>query len=242
MSGTLREVARETAAVYRVRTERVEPNKPMRRTQWPTLVLASQDAKHRAVVEEVSRCLARGQPVLVGTRSVQASELLSDALRAAGIVHRVLNALQTADEADLIARAGKPRAVTVATNMAGRGTDIPLDPKLIERGGLHVVLTEWHESSRIDRQLFGRCARQGDPGSCRAIVSLEDEIIQRHGPGVARWVAHRWPTGVPPQWAIRLLRNRVQAMAERVNAAQRRATMQHDRQMHTQLAFSGIAE
>jgi preprotein translocase subunit SecA len=242
MSGTLREVARETAAVYGVRTLRVEPNKPMRRTQWPTLLVASQAAKHQAVVEEVERCLARGQPVLVGTRSVQASQSVSEALRAAGIPNRVLNALQTADEADLIARAGKARAVTVATNMAGRGTDIPLDPALIEHGGLHVVLTEWHESSRIDRQLFGRCARQGDPGSCRAIVSLDDEIIQRHGAGVARWVARRWPAGVTPQWAIRLLRNRVQAMAERVNAAQRRATMQHDRQMQTQLAFSGIAE
>jgi preprotein translocase subunit SecA len=242
MSGTLREVARETAAVYRVGTDRVEPNKPMRRTEWPTVLTATQQAKHQAVVEEVARCLARGQPVLVGTRSVQASKSVSDALAAAKIVHRVLNALQTADEADLIARAGKRRAVTVATNMAGRGTDIPLDPALVERGGLHVILTEWHESARIDRQLFGRCARQGDPGSCRAIVSLEDEIIQRHGAGVARWVAHRWPVGSPPRWAVRLLRNRVQAMAERVNAAQRRATMQHDRLMQTQLAFSGTAE
>jgi preprotein translocase subunit SecA len=242
MSGTLKEVARETAVVYRVRTDRVEPNKPMRRTEWPTLLTATQDAKHQAVVEEVARCLARGQPVLVGTRSVQASKAVSAALAAAKITHRVLNALQTADEADLIARAGKPRAVTVATNMAGRGTDIPVDPALIERGGLHVILTEWHESARIDRQLFGRCARQGDPGSCRAIVSLDDEIIQRHGEGVARWVARRWPVGAPPQWAIRLLRNRVQAMAERVNAAQRRATMQQDRLMQLQLAFSGTAE
>ncbi len=242
MSGTLREVARETAVVYRVRTDRVEPNKPMRRTEWPTLLTASQDAKHQAVVEEVVRCLGRGQPVLVGTRSVQASKAVSEALAAAKIVHRVLNALQTANEADLIARAGKPRAVTVATNMAGRGTDIPVDPALIEHGGLHVILTEWHESARIDRQLFGRCARQGDPGSCRAIVSLEDEIIQRHGEGVARWVAGRWPVGAPPQWAVRLLRNRVQAMAERVNAAQRRATMQQDRLMQIQLAFSGTAE
>jgi preprotein translocase subunit SecA len=242
MSGTLREVARETAVVYRVRTDRVEPNKPMRRTEWPTLLTATQEAKQQAVVEEVARCLARGQPVLVGTRSVQASKAVSVALAAAKITHRVLNALQTADEADLIARAGKPRAVTVATNMAGRGTDIPVDPALIERGGLHVILTEWHESARIDRQLFGRCARQGDPGSCRAIVSLDDEIIQRHGEGVARWVARRWPVGTVPQWGIRLLRNRVQAMAERVNAAQRRATMQQDRLMQIQLAFSGTAE
>ncbi len=242
MSGTLREVARETAAVYRVRTERVEPNKPMRRTEWPTLLTASREAKHQAVVEEVARCLARGQPVLVGTRSVEASQSVSDALRSAGIAHRVLNALQNADEAELIARAGTPRAVTVATNMAGRGTDIPLDPVVIERGGLHVVLTEWHESARIDRQLFGRCARQGDPGSCRAIVALDDEIIQRHSPGVAAWVARRWADRVPPQWVVRLLRHRVQAVAERVNAAQRRATMRQDRLMQAQLAFSGTAE
>ena len=242
MSGTLREVAREAAAVYRVRTLRVEPNKPMHRAEWPTLLTASQAAKHQAVVEEIARCLARGQPVLVGTRSVQASQAVSSALESAGISHRVLNALQTADEAALIARAGTPGAVTVATNMAGRGTDIPLDPAVIEHGGLHVVLTEWHESARIDRQLFGRCARQGDPGSCRAIVSLEDEIIQRHSPRIARWIAQRWPAGEPPQGAVRLLRVRVQAMAERVNAAQRRATMAHDRQMQRQLAFSGVAE
>jgi len=242
MSGTLREVARETAAVYRVRTDRVEPNKPMRRTTWPALLTTGREAKHRAVVEEVKRCLERGQPVLVGTRSVEASQQVSEALSAAGIAHRVLNALQTAGEAALIARAGAPGAVTVATNMAGRGTDIPVDPRLIERGGLHVLLTEWHESARIDRQLFGRCARQGDPGSCRAIVALDDEIIERHSARVARWVAQRWPTGDPPQWAIRLLRNRVQAMAERVNAAQRRATIEQDRHMQRQLAFSGTGE
>jgi len=242
MSGTLREVTRETAAVYRVHTERVEPYRPMRRSTWPTLLLESEEAKHRAVVAEVQRCLARGQPVLVGTRSVKASHAVSKALTAVGITHRVLNALQNADEADLVARAGAPGAVTVATNMAGRGTDIPLGPGVVERGGLHVVLTEWHESARIDRQLFGRCARQGDPGSCRAIVSLEDEIIQRHSPSVARWVQRRWPGGTPPQWAIRLLRNRVQAMAERVNAAQRRATTERDRQMQAQLAFSGTGE
>ena len=242
MSGTLREVARETAAVYRVRTERVEPHRRMRRFAYPTYLLPSVEAKQRAVVGEVSDCLARGQPVLVGTRSVHASQTLSLALSRAGIDHRVLNALQNADEAELIARAGTPGAVTVATNMAGRGTDIPLHPSVIERGGLHVILTEWHESPRIDRQLFGRCARQGDPGSCRAIVSLEDEIIERHAPETARWVARRWPEHKPPQWIIRWLRHRVQNTAERVNAAQRRATTQRDRQMQAQLAFSGVGE
>jgi preprotein translocase subunit SecA len=242
MSGTLREVARETAAVYRARTERVEPHRPLRRRVYPTSLTASEEAKRRAVVAEVGACLKRGQPVLVGTRSVSASQALSAALSSAGIEHRVLNALQNKDEAELVARAGAPGAVTVATNMAGRGTDIPLHPTVIERGGLHVILTEWHESARIDRQLFGRCARQGDPGSCRAIVSLQDEIIERHAAETARWIARRWPAGEPPQWVIRLLRHRVQAKAERVNAAQRRATTERDRQMQTQLAFSGVAE
>ena len=242
MSGTLREVAGEIAAVYRVSTQRVEPHRPVRRVMWPSLLLASEAEKHRAVVAEVSQCLARNQPALVGTRSVQASVAVSNALTAAGIPHRVLNALQNADEADLVARAGQPGAVTVATNMAGRGTDIPVDPAVIANGGLHVVLTEWHESARIDRQLFGRCARQGDPGSCRAIVSLEDEIIQRHGSITARWLARRWVGQAPPEWAVRLLRQRVQANAGRENEAQRRATLLQDRQMQTQLAFSGMAE
>jgi preprotein translocase subunit SecA len=126
--------------------------------------------------------------------------------------------------------------------MAGRGTDIPVDPAVIANGGLHVVLTEWHESARIDRQLFGRCARQGDPGSCRTIVSLQDEIIQRHGSIMARWVARRWAGQAPPEWAVRLLRQRVQANAGRENEAQRRATLLQDRQMQAQLAFSGTAE
>jgi preprotein translocase subunit SecA len=242
MSGTLREVAGEIAAVYRVSTQRVEPHRAVRRAMWPSLLLASEEEKHRAVVAEVSRCLARNQPVLVGTRSVQASVAVSNALTAAGIPHRVLNALQNSDEADLVARAGQPGAVTVATNMAGRGTDIPVDPAVIANGGLHVVLTEWHESARIDRQLFGRCARQGDPGSCRTIVSLQDEIIQRHGSIMARWVARRWAGQAPPEWAVRLLRQRVQANAGRENEAQRRATLLQDRQMQAQLAFSGTAE
>jgi len=242
MSGTLREVARETGTVYRVRTERVEPNRPLQRVNLPTMLLPSVEAKHQALVAEVTRCLAGGQPVLVGTRSVEASHAVSQALASANIAHRVLNALQNADEADLVRQAGKPGAVTVATNMAGRGTDIPLDPQVVPKGGLHVVLTEWHESARIDRQLFGRCARQGDPGSCRAIVSLQDEIIQRHCPGLANWVARRWARREAPKWAARLLRQRVQARAEKANAAQRRVTTRRDQQMQAQLAFSGTAE
>ncbi|MBI5618471.1 MAG: hypothetical protein HY943_19515 [Gammaproteobacteria bacterium] len=241
MSGTLKEISREMAAVYRLRTVRIEPNRPCRRRTLPTVLAADQDAKRAAVVAEVRARLADGQPVLVGTRSVHASIELSGALEAAGIPHRVLNALQNADEAALVASAGRPGAVTVATNMAGRGTDIPLDPAVVPHGGLHVVLTEWHESARIDRQLFGRCARQGDPGSCRAIVALDDEIVTSYAPGFARALAARYGARVPA-WAGRLLRRVVQATAEAENAAQRRVTMWQDKQMRDQLAFSGSGE
>jgi preprotein translocase subunit SecA len=242
MSGTLREVAAETAGLYRVRTRRVPPHRPCCRRSWPARLLGTVSAKEAAVVNEVREGLARGQPVLIGTRSVQASMQLSQALRAAGLAHRVLNALQTADEAELIAQAGQAGAVTVATNLAGRGTDIPLTPAALSAGGLHVVLTEWHESARIDRQLFGRGARQGDPGSCRAITALDDELVQRHGNGLLRWAARRWSDARRPAWLTALLRWQVQGAAERANAAQRRRTMDMDRRMRQQLAFSGNAE
>ena len=241
MSGTLREVARELGSVYLVRTTRVEPNRPCQRITLPTLLLPDRTAKEAAIVVDVRAALARGQAVLVGTRSVWASQAIGSALAADGVAHRLLNALHDADEAELIATAGQPGAVTVATNMAGRGTDIVLAPEVAAAGGLHVVLSEWHESARIDRQLFGRGARQGDAGSCRAIVALDDEIVQLHASALAGMLARRWP-GQPPAWATTALRRLVQAGAESNNAAQRRATMRHDRVMRDQLAFAGLPE
>ncbi len=241
MSGTLREVARELGSVYLVRTTRVEPNRPCQRITLPTLLLRDRAAKEAAIVTDMRAALARGQAVLVGTRSVWASQAIGLALAADGVAHRLLNALHDADEAELIATAGQPGAVTVATNMAGRGTDIVLAPEVAAAGGLHVILSEWHESARIDRQLFGRGARQGDAGSCRAIVALDDEIVQLHASTLADALARRWP-GQPPAWAATALRRWVQAGAESNNAAQRRATMRHDRVMRDQLAFAGLPE
>jgi preprotein translocase subunit SecA len=241
MSGTLREVSAELASVYHVRTVRVEPFRPSQRFVDRTVLVSSKGEKEREVAAEVRRRMDRGQAVLVGTRSVRASEDISAALTAAGIAHRVLNALQNAAEAELVAMAGQPGAVTVATNMAGRGTDIPVARPVIERGGLHVILTEWHESARIDRQLFGRCARQGDPGSCRAIVAIDDDVIQTHG-ALAHWLLAHFSSVRMPGWAIWLLRRLVQTAAAASNAAQRRSTLLHDRQKRKQLAFSGRAE
>jgi preprotein translocase subunit SecA len=242
MSGTIRETAGEMAQVLGIACLRIEPNTRSRRQHLTPRIYADEAAKMEAVVAEVQQCRAAGRPVLVGTRSVRSSQVVSQALSAAGIGHRVLNALQNADEAELVAGAGQPGAVTVATNMAGRGTDIRLAPEALAQGGLHVILTEWHESSRVDRQLYGRCARQGDPGSVRALVALDDELLQRHlGSGLLRLAGslagRHWPV-----WAIEALRLQMQSTAERGNAAQRRQTLAQDRRQRRQLAFTGAPE
>src|SRR3990170_4095314 len=178
MTGTAREVARELWAVYRLPVVTIPTNRPVRRTRVPDQVYVTADAKWAAIVDSLRRLHAEGRPVLVGTRSVSASEHLSELLKAAGLPHQVLNAGQDQEEAEVIAIAGSCGRITVATNMAGRGTDIRLGPGVAELGGLHVLATERHEARRIDRQLFGRGGRQGDPGSFQLIVSLEDEIVQ----------------------------------------------------------------
>ncbi|HEY9106255.1 MAG TPA: prepilin peptidase [Roseateles sp.] len=242
MSGTIRETASEMAGVFGIACLRIEPNTRSRRQHLAPRVYADEAAKVAAVVAEVQACRATGRPVLVGTRSVRSSQVVSEALAQAGIGHRVLNALQNADEAELVASAGQPGAVTVATNMAGRGTDIRLAPEALAQGGLHVILTEWHESSRVDRQLYGRCARQGDPGSVRALVALDDELLQRHASGWLLRLAGSLNGRHWPVWAIEALRLQMQSTAERGNAAQRRRTLEQDRRLRRQLAFSGAPE
>jgi preprotein translocase subunit SecA len=242
MSGTIRETAAEMAYVFGLACVRIEPNRPSQRRMLAPRLLPDEAAKWVAVADAVAQLQREGRAVLVGTRSVRASLRLSAVLESAGVAHRVLNALQNADEAALVGAAGQPGAVTVATNMAGRGTDIRLAGAVKDCGGLHVLLTEWHESARIDRQLYGRCARQGDPGSVSAIVALDDELLGLHAwpwllRGAQALLGGRWPA-----WAIALLRWQVQGAAERLNARRRRHTLQQDRQMRRQLAFTGAPE
>jgi len=179
MTGTAVSSAREFRKVYGLPVANIPTNRPCLRTQWPDRILPDAARKWAAVVAEVRELVALGRPVLVGARSIDKSERLSELLKHAGILHSVLHARRLADEAVVVARAGERGRVTVATNMAGRGTDIRLGRGVAELGGLHVVGTELHESARIDRQLFGRCARQGDPGSYRQFVALDDEIPER---------------------------------------------------------------
>jgi preprotein translocase subunit SecA len=175
---------------------------------------------------------------------VVASERLSALLTEAGIAHQLLNARQDKEEAEMVAQAGQAGRVMVATNMAGRGTDIILGPGIAEKGGLHVIATELHESARIDRQLCGRCGRQGDPGMAETIVSLEDELIRLYLGPVGRMAspAESLRNGAWGQDVARGLFRLAQFRAERVNAGIRRELLKMDEQLGDLLAFSGRGE
>ncbi len=186
MTGTAADATGEIEAVYGRPVVVVPTHRPVIREKRRTRVFRTEGAKWAAIVESVASVHAKGRPVLVGTRSIASSEALSERLHAHGLAHRVLNANFDADEAELIADAGRAGAITVATNMAGRGTDIKPDAAALAAGGLHVVLSELHAARRIDRQFIGRAGRQGDPGSSQVFASLEDELVRQYAPGLAR--------------------------------------------------------
>ncbi len=189
MTGTGREVASELLDVYRLRSENIPLLKPSQRRQRYREVYATQDQKWRRVAALTRELINKGQAILIGTNSVSASEAISQVLREKKIEHRVLNARQDKEEADVVSQAGKCGAVTVATSMAGRGTDIKLSTEAKVAGGLHVIITELQDSARIDRQLAGRSARQGDPGSVSQILSLEDPLIKKMaGRGLTKFI------------------------------------------------------
>ena len=181
MTGTALTSAEEFAKVYNLDVVPIPTNVPMIREDHPDMVYKTEDGKFRAVIEEIKRLSGKGQPVLVGTVAIEKSEVLSDMLAKTGVEHEVLNAKNHEREALIIAKAGQRGAVTIATNMAGRGTDIKLGEGVAGLGGLRIIGTERHEARRIDNQLRGRAGRQGDPGASQFYVSLEDELMRRFG-------------------------------------------------------------
>jgi len=181
MTGTAKTEAEEFRRIYFLDVVVIPTNQPMVREDHGDLVFKNERGKFRAVIGDIKEKREAGRPVLVGTASIEASERLSEQLMREGVPHQVLNAKQHEREAAIIAQAGQPQTVTIATNMAGRGTDIVLGPGVREAGGLHILGTERHEARRIDNQLRGRAGRQGDPGSSRFYVSLEDELMRRFG-------------------------------------------------------------
>lgn len=182
MTGTAADATREMERVYDRPVVRIPTNKPIARQDLPMRVFGTNAARWDAVVDEVERLHMKRRPVLVGTRSIEASEALSRRLEARDLNHRVLNAMNHAEEGGLISQAGRAGAITVATNMAGRGTDIILDDEARKAGGLAVLLTEMHTAQRIDRQFIGRSGRQGDPGSAQIFASVDDELIDQYLP------------------------------------------------------------
>jgi preprotein translocase subunit SecA len=185
-------------------------------------------------VEEIGRIHATGRPILIGTRSVAASEHLARQLTERHLHFQLLNATRLAEEATIVERAGEPGHITIATNMAGRGTDIRLGAGVAQNGGLHVIATERHEAERIDRQLFGRAARQGDPGSAQAFVSAEDEIFRRHLPAALRGALLG-----PASWRVRSAVALAQRAAQRLAWKQRSAVLRSDGWLDEALSFAG---
>ena len=231
MTGTAMSASREFRKVYKKIVIPVPTNRPVRRERLPDQVFRDGDQKWLAIVEETRQMYEQGRPVLIGTRSIDKSVILSKLLNQAGIEHKVLNAHEVATEAEIVARAGQAGKVTVATNMAGRGTDIKLGPNVAEAGGLHVICTELHDSARIDRQLMGRCGRQGDPGTVRQYMSLDDDVILTgFGPGTAdKLIAVSKSTAGNPQKYLGLLK-RAQRKVERRHLRDRMILLHHEKE------------
>ncbi len=241
MTGTAQEATAEFWQIYHLPVVVIPTNRPCIRQYLPDFVFTHEAAKWQKIVEEIARVHATGRPILVGTRSVRASEFLSKLLLEQGLEHRVLNAVHHREEAQIVAQAGQQGWITVATNMAGRGTDIKLGPGIAATGGLHVMATERNESGRIDRQLFGRCARQGDPGSAQAIVSLEDEFVARYAKRVVNSLKKRPGNGdqdiASP--ATRAVFHYVQWRADRIALRRRKAVIKTDHWLDDHLSFAG---
>jgi preprotein translocase subunit SecA len=231
MTGTAAENWREIRRVYKIWVVPVPTNRRINRALWPDRIFPNEDAKFNAVVAEVQRLRREGRPVLIGTRSVAKSEILSDKLRQAGIEHQVLNARQHEQEAHIVALAGEEGRVTIATNMAGRGTDIKLSPGIAAKGGLHVLGTERHDARRVDRQLLGRAGRQGDPGSGQFFLSLEDELLEGLGPERQIELAERGRQGGKGSWqSYGSLFHRGQRQMENRHRVQRVDLMHYEKQ------------
>ena len=230
MTGTAWTSRREFARVYKKRVVRIPTHRPVLRRQMPPAVFANTQQKFVAVAESARRMIERGRPVLIGTRSVAKSELLAAQLEQCGLPYQILNAKLLAREADIVAQAGLSATITIATNMAGRGTDIRLSPDVRAAGGLHVILTEAHESQRIDWQLIGRGSRQGDPGSFQIMVALDDEILETGfgKPRAQRLLARYWRAR--PEQLTRLfsLFGRAQRRTERRHLTDRLIVLRHD--------------
>jgi preprotein translocase subunit SecA len=237
ITGTGAEAAAECWSVYRLPFVRIPTHRPSQRLHGPDRFFPTSAEKWQAVVLEASRLRASGRPVLIGTRSVAASEHLARLFDHDQIPYHLLNAVRDQEEATIVAAAGEPGRITIATNMAGRGTDIALAPGVAGAGGLHVLATERHSSSRVDRQLFGRAGRQGDPGSAQAFVAFDDELLRRWTPSWALEPAAALLRAGSVKPAA-LLVSRAQKTADRAARLQRAEVQRSDAWLEEGLGFA----
>jgi len=237
MTGTAETEASEFLDIYKLGVAVIPTNRPIARKDANDSVYKTRREKFDAALKEIQTIHQQGRPILVGTISVEVSEFLSRLLKKAGIIHSVLNAKFHQQEAEIVARAGQRGAVTIATNMAGRGTDIKLGPGVADLGGLHVIGTERHESRRIDRQLRGRCARQGDPGSSHFFISLEDDLMRLFGSDrivkVMERLGHKEGESLEHPWLNRSI-GQAQVRVEQHNFQIRKRTLEYDDVMNKQ--------
>lgn len=243
-SGTISEVGDEMQRVYGLDLFKVSTNQPNKRLMYGENIYRDELDKQLALINRVNAMHSSGRPILIGTCSVEESEQVGEWLQQQGIPHRVLNAKQDSQEAEIIAAAGQMGAITVATNMAGRGTDIALGEGVEALGGLHVISLSLNDSYRVDRQLYGRCARQGDPGSAEAILSLEDAALTRYfAPWVLKFLTGLAGEGKPvPASVSRRILRLPQRSHENKQCRIRKALMKQDRQLRRTLAFAGRFE
>ncbi len=240
VSGTARESSAELWRMYRLAVLCIPTHRPVRRTIDKVRVYPDQESKYQAVVEEITEVHKSGRPVLVGTRTVEASEELSKQLAALNLPHTLLNAVRHEEEAAIVSEAGKRNSICIATNMAGRGTDIKLSDEVLSLGGLHVIVVEHNLSPRIDRQLVGRSARQGEPGSARYYIAPDDELLVRFlRPGERKQLQQRIASKLPgsSSSAVSACR-KAQKTAEKMGEKQREAVLKMDTWMEEHLAFT----
>jgi preprotein translocase subunit SecA len=230
MTGTASSSARELKKIYKLRVMSIPTNAPAIRQRLADRVFGTADGKWEAIAEEVCEVHATGRPLLIGTRSIDKSEHLSELLHAKGIRHDVLNANHIEEEAEIVANAGRHGNVTVSTNMAGRGTDIKLGDGVAELGGLQVIVTEMHDSARIDRQLAGRCGRQGDPGTFRIYLALEDDLLLGLGPEKAKYYKELGKESTGPFDALNRLFRKAQKTMERRHFRDRKVLMYQEKE------------
>ncbi|MFT5578151.1 MAG: preprotein translocase subunit SecA [Paraglaciecola psychrophila] len=240
MTGTAREVRAELVQTYGLITQCIPANRPCRRQYWSDQLLANSHLQSAAIVDRCRQMQRAGRPVLIGTRSVERSEQLSHDLNRRGLQHQLLNARQDRDEANIIAKAGRAGMITIATNMAGRGTDIVLDARTVALGGLHVIICHYSRARRLDRQLAGRCARQGDPGSCEFILCASHETQGVFSmltlTGLLRYISNSRYTGIA---LTKVLLRQRQKSEEKYDYQQRQALLRADSAMQKKTAYAG---